>query len=485
MNIENQNIGNKLNDNIPLCVDLDDSFLKTDTLLESILITLKLKPFFLFLLPFWLIKGRAYLKSKISEIAMPNFNTLPINKEVENYIIQQKELNRKIILTTATNENIAKNIVSQTNLFDDFYASSDRHNLRALNKANFLTKQFGEYNFDYIGNSYDDLKVWKYSKNAIIINPSNKLLNKARKINNNITVINSEKATFYDFIKQIRVHQWLKNILIFFPFLLAHQVNLQNFINSIFAFISFSFLASFVYITNDLFDLEADRQHPTKKNRPIASGRISISKAILSSFILLISGLIISLLLINKYFLAILLAYLIITTMYTFSLKRIAIIDIITLSILYTLRLIAGGISTDVEVSQWLLGFSLFFFLSLATMKRYTELLVIKDLNKVNTSGRGYNIKDIPLIRTIGLASGYLSVLIFSLYLNSQKVISLYNHPKILWLITFSLLYWISRMWLISHRGEMNEDPIVYTAKDKVSYIIGLIIIILLTGASL
>lgn len=485
MNLEKQNIDNILNQQIPLCVDLDGTFLLTDSLLESILGAIKLKPIVLLLIPFWLLKGRANLKSQITKFFIPNVETLPINDEVLKFITEQKLKNRKIILTTATNIKVAENIVNNYAVFDEFFASSNENNLRASNKANFLIEKFGEKQFDYIGNSFDDLKVWQFSNNAILVNPSKNLVKKVQRINQNIVSISLNKTTFYDYIQQIRIHQWLKNILIFLPFLLAHKINLQNLINSTLAFIAFSFIASFVYIINDLFDLESDRRHPTKKYRPLACGKISISKAFFISLILFIAGSVISIKFLNIYFISTLAIYLFITTIYTFYVKRIVILDIITLSLLYTIRLIAGGVSTYIEVSEWLLGFSLFFFLSLATMKRYTELLIINEQNKTKTSGRGYSIKDISLIRTIGLSTGYLSVLIFSLYLNSFKVISLYKNPKILWLITLSLLYWISRLWLISHRGEMNDDPIIFIAKDKISYFIGIIIIILMIWASL
>ncbi|ROL61540.1 hypothetical protein D9V86_05270, partial [Bacteroidetes/Chlorobi group bacterium ChocPot_Mid] len=259
----------------------------------------------------------------------------------------------------------------------------------------------------------------------------------------------------------------------------------RNFVNSFLAFLSFSFIASFVYILNDLLDLESDRQHPSKKNRPFASGNLGIHIGLFTAPIFLIAGFCIGYFLLAFSFFETLIVYLLITTAYSFYLKKIIILDVILLSCLYTIRLIAGATATGIEASTWLLGFSIFLFLSLAIMKRYTEIRVMIEQNKSKAEGRGYRVEDIDFLKNVGPATGYMSVLILALYVNSEKVLSLYHNPQWLWLTLLCFVFWVSRIWLKAQRGEMLDDPIVFTAKDKVSYFVGLIILILAMGASL
>jgi 4-hydroxybenzoate polyprenyltransferase len=251
------------------------------------------------------------------------------------------------------------------------------------------------------------------------------------------------------------------------------------------SFFAFSFTSSSVYVLNDLLDLESDRTHPNKRNRPFASGALSLKFGFLLAPILLAFGLIISISIIPINFLFVLFCYILLTSAYSFKLKRIAMVDIIVLAGLYTSRLIAGAEAANVIVSPWLLAFSMFLFLSLAIVKRYTELLIMQQNNKAATKGRGYLVSDAPLLVAMGTASGYISILIFALYINSADVVLLYKHPFVLWLVAPLLLFWISRIWLIAHRGKMHDDPIVFTGRDPASYVIGFIIAILVIGAAL
>jgi 4-hydroxybenzoate polyprenyltransferase/phosphoserine phosphatase len=469
----------------PLCVDLDGTLVSTDTLMESILIAVKRKPLLLMLLPFWLMKGRAYLKKRVSENASIDAALLPYKEQIINYIKSEKDKGREIVLATATDRKIALAVSSYLNLFDKVIATENNHNLRSKEKRNALVELFGEKGFDYIGDSRADLTVWTKADVALIVEPSRSLLNKVKLFTENIIVFEKEKQNFKLFIKEIRVYQWIKNILIFLPFIMAHSFETRNFVNSFLAFLSFSFIASFVYILNDLLDLESDRQHPSKKNRPFASGNLGIHIGLFTAPIFLIAGFCIGYFLLAFSFFETLIVYLLITTAYSFYLKKIIILDVILLSCLYTIRLIAGATATGIEASTWLLGFSIFLFLSLAIMKRYTEIRVMIEQNKSKAEGRGYRVEDIDFLKNVGPATGYMSVLILALYVNSEKVLSLYHNPQWLWLTLLCFVFWVSRIWLKAQRGEMLDDPIVFTAKDKVSYFVGLIILILAMGASL
>ena len=470
------------NREIPLCVDLDGTLIQTDTLFESMLLSIKISPFILFFIPFWLLKGRAYLKKRIGLISIPNAKLLPYNTDVLDFIKEEKNKGRKIILASATYKPIAEKVANHLNIFDEVIATDGNKNLRSDNKRQLLVDKYGENGFDYIGDSKADLAVWKSANNAIIVNSKKSF---QKKVGNSSKIFQTEKNKLTDIIKEIRVYQWVKNILIFLPFLMAHQVSFDKVTSSILAFLSFSFAASFVYLLNDLLDLEADRSHPRKKYRPIASGKMSIHLAIFLTPVLLIISFAIALLFLPMSYFYVLLIYLILTTSYSFKLKKIILLDVIILACLYTIRLIAGAYAVNVEVSPWLLGFSIFMFLSLAIMKRFTELKVVINENGNKTKGRGYHIDDIPFLGTLGLVSGFLSILVLSLYVNSQKVLELYHQPELLWLIILTVLYWLIRIWHFAYRGKMHDDPIVFTAKDMTSYIIGAVIIILVLGATL
>ncbi|MEJ2141813.1 MAG: UbiA family prenyltransferase [Gammaproteobacteria bacterium] len=270
-------------------------------------------------------------------------------------------------------------------------------------------------------------------------------------------------------LRAMRVHQWAKNSLLFVPLILSHNLfNQQMFFSTLIAFLSYSLCASAVYIINDIVDIEADKQHPTKRNRPIASGQLSVSFGWGLSVFLFVLAVIIAWF-VSWPFVYVLLAYLTITSLYSFIFKRIVLIDVLLLSGLYTFRLIAGGIASGVEVSFWLLVFSLFIFLSLALVKRYSEL---KNISAEMVKGRGYLKSDMPLLLNLGIVSGYLSVLVIGLYINDEAVIIHYSQPNWLWLVSVSVLFWISRIWLVTFRGNMNEDPVMYAIHDRDSLLV-------------
>lgn len=472
---------------IPLCVDLDGTLINTDCLHESTLLALKRKPFILFLIPFWLLTGGiAKVKSEVFKYGAPNPKYLPYNQQVIDYIKIEKEKGRKIILATASLQEIADSIAEYTGLFDEVLGTSLENNLRRGKKLKKLTESYGKKGFDYIGNSFSDLEVWAGSRYALLINTKKRIQRQAEKQGNVSKIFEFEKAKFKHMIKEIRVYQWVKNLLVFFPLILAHEfTNFEAITTLIFAFFSFSFTASSVYVVNDLLDLESDRVHSTKKNRPFASGQLPVHFGALLAPLLLFLGFILSAIFVSLEFTTILIFYFILTTLYSFILKRLYVVDIIVLASLYSLRIFAGGVAASVFISPWLISFSIFFFLSLSVVKRYTEILSIINKNKSKAKGRGYTASDKQLLLVSGVGSGLISVMIFTLYLNSPEVKMLYNIPELLYLITPLLIYAMLRIWFKTDRDEMTDDPIIFFSKDKPSLTILIIIFLIVIGASL
>jgi 4-hydroxybenzoate polyprenyltransferase len=285
--------------------------------------------------------------------------------------------------------------------------------------------------------------------------------------------------------RALRPQQWVKNVLIFVPLILSHRIrDSRALLLALFAFADFSLCASAVYLLNDLLDLEADRLHPTKKNRPIAAGKVSIRTALITALILSVASLGLAFLSANRQLVQLLALYFLISSAYSFFLKRVAMLDVVTLAGLYTLRIFFGAIATEITISTWLLAFSVFFFMSLAMVKRFSALARLPADSPDPLSGRAYTRSDMPMIASLGSASGFVSVLVMALYINSQDVLALYVRPQLLWLMCPLLLYWVSRLWLLAHRGDLNEDPIVFAVHDEISYLIGSLVIVVLWLAS-
>lgn len=469
---------------LPIIVDLDGTLIYTDMLHEMVLFLLKKKPWLIFFLPFWLLKGKAFLKQKIAQSTSFNPEALPYNTELLTWLTQQKAKGVSLVLCTATDQTIANSIANHLQIFDKVIASDGAVNLAGKNKANRLQKIFGNLSFDYAGNSKVDMQVWQHSQNCIVVNAKNSVLERAQKQFKVSKIIFARKNSFKHYIKAFRVHQWLKNLLLFVPVLAAHQIfNLDSFYKLLLAFLAFSLCASSVYIANDLLDLESDRLHPRKKLRPFASGVLPVWQGLVIAPVLFLMSLLTSSY-VNPGFTTGLLVYFGITCIYSWQLKQIAIVDCIALALLYTLRIIAGALAIQNALSFWLLAFSVFLFLSLAFVKRYAELevMILKGSTKVH--GRAYFTTDAPLIQTMGVTAGYASVLVLALYLNSDMVQKLYATPEIIWAAVPVILFWISWIWLQAHHGKMHDDPVIFAIKDKVSLSAGLLFAcILVAGA--
>jgi 4-hydroxybenzoate polyprenyltransferase/phosphoserine phosphatase len=458
-----------MSDQTVLAVDLDGSLIKTDLLYESLMLLIKQRIWMVLFLPFWLLKGKVYVKHQIAKHIEFEPKGIPLNSTVIEEIKKAKSQGRECILITGSVESLANQIADFIGLFDKVYASTlGEKNLTGSQKANFLVETYGEKGFDYIGNSTVDLPVWSKSREAVVVSSNKGLFDKASALTKS-QWIELPKPGLKTTLKAIRIHQWVKNALLFVPLLTSHQALHWDLLwHCLLGFIAFSLAASSVYVLNDLMDLASDRQHSTKKNRPFAAGSLSIKFGVLLFPLLLASSAFICLFLPLPFFMA-LVVYYAITVFYSFSFKQIMLLDVITLAVLYTMRIISGVVLIEVPFSPWLLAFSIFIFLSLALVKRYVELVKLAQSGKEKTAGRGYLASDSPIIAALGCAAGYIGVLVLALYVNSSAVVALYQHEAFLWVACVILLYWISRMWLLAHRGEMDDDPIFFAIKDKAS----------------
>lgn len=459
-----------------IAVDLDGTITLTDTLHESVLLILKNKPLMLLMFPFWLIKGIAFFKFKISEIINLDVTALPYNEPLIEWLKSERADGKKIVLCSASNENITLAVADYLQMFDDVMSSDATTNLKSVNKRKALENKFGKKGYDYVGNSRADIAVWAGSRHAILVNTNQRISNKVMKFTTVFRTFPPSNDTISEWRKALRLHQWLKNMLLFIPILAAHQIgNVQLLSKLMLAFVSFSLCASAIYIMNDLLDLESDRRHPNKQSRPFATASLSILTGVVLFHVLIVVSFTLGLM-INTAFLSVLIGYFLLANMYSLALKRLVLVDCLILAILYTMRIIAGAAAIYLPLSFWLMAFSIFIFLSLALMKRYAELMMqIKAGNK-HAQGRGYAVTDASLLQTLGVSAGYLSVLVIALYLRSEEVILLYTQPAAIWFSIPLLLFWISWIWLKAHRGEMHDDPIVFAIKDKTSLLIAVLI---------
>ena len=466
---------NPTTDNVktPICVDLDGTLVRSDTLWETILQLLKKHPSSIFsLVMAYFRSGRSGFKSAAVDQLVIDPVTLPYHKDVLDFIHIAKSHGHPILLVTGANERLAHAVANHIGLFDDVIGSQPGSNNTGADKAEELVRRFGDKKFDYMGNSHADLKVWKHSSSAHVVG-SQKLVNQAALLcpvaNHFPAATESIKKSL---VKAIRPHQWVKNIIVFLPAVASHRIfEFQVIGNSILAFIAFSLCASGLYVMNDLLDLTSDRLHKSKSKRPFAAGNLPLSWGVAMCPALLLAAFVICIFLPVQYS-AVLITYILLTTAYTFYFKSRVLVDVFFLAALYTIRLIAGHEAANLPYSHWLTGFSIFFFLSLALIKRGSELVVLRNSGKLRTDGRGYQTSDVSTICNQGMVAGGLSVLYLAMYVSSPEIHLRYSSPDLLLALCPLLFYWLSRMWLLVDRGWMHHDPVVFALQDRVSYYI-------------
>lgn len=443
----------------------------SDTLVELFLGLLKRHPLTALKAVRSLGQGRAHFKQQISAHSGLAVEYLPYHRQLLVYLRQQQAAGRQLCLVTASTHQFAQQVASSLGIFTDVIGSDDTTNYTGQTKARVLTERFGEGGFTYIGNSWQDLPVWQVAASAMVVSNNRALVAAVKQATTLERQFSTPPIQWRHVAHGLRTRQWLKNILLFVPLIAAHRVTeVERLADATIGFVAFSLAASSVYVTNDLLDIEADRQHPLKRHRPFAAGTIAPLWGIVAAPLLLAGSVVLSFWLPPR-FLGLLGLYLVLTLLYSFWLKRVVLVDILLLSILYAIRIFAGAAAIVVPVSSWLTAFALFFFLGLACVKRFVELARLP----ANTpaAGRGYVKRDHELIAQLGLISGLLSVVILALYISSPEIHALYQSPLLLWLIIPLLVFWISRIWFLAHRGEIDEDPTTFALKDTVSYVVG------------
>jgi 4-hydroxybenzoate polyprenyltransferase len=460
----------------PLCVDLDGTLLRTDLTAEGLLALGKRSPFGLLRLMAKRPRGKAAFKLALADQVRCDPSRLPYNNDVLQLVQMARAEGRRTVLVSASPRPWVEAVARHLGLFDDVLATDDAcTNLSGSAKAEGLVQRYGEKAFDYAGNARIDLHVWRHARKAIVVTPDHGVLAGARSQVYVATVFDDRPSRLGTWLKAMRLYQWAKNLLVFVPLLGAHAwANAVAVTQGCLAFVVFGLAASSVYLLNDLLDLDQDRCHPRKRLRPFASGMLPVAQGVLATLMLLAAAALLAGLLPPAFRVA-LAVYYAVTLAYSFCLKQIVLIDILVLAGLYTVRLIAGGAAVNLGLSFWLLAFSVFLFMSLALVKRYTELLVQRDAGALTACGRGYHVDDFPLLQTMGVVSGYLSVLVLALYINSDTGRVLYRHIEFIWFLCLLLLFWISRVWLLAHRGKMHDDPLVFALTDRSSQAIVLI----------
>lgn len=460
----------------PLVVDLDGTITRTDSLYESLppLVGSNFRGFLKAL-----FSGRLTLKNLAAPHACARAANFPLNQPVIDYLEKARQEGRKIYLATASPRSVAMICARRLGLFEDVFASSDRENLRGETKARLLRDKFGSGKFDYLGDSPADIPVWKCARRAIVANP--RLAGRAAAANPNLEILEARRLAPSLVCKAMRIGQWIKNLLVFIPMILAHSFSAGAFGECLLAFFSFSLCSSSIYIINDLCDLDADRRHPQKKLRPFASGAIRLQDAP-PIFLFCLAGSALLALFLPPLFLFVLFLYFCLSLAYSLFLKKLLFMDVIVLAVLYTLRLVAGGTCLGHELSNWLTGFAGFFFLGLALFKRAGALNLVAE--KTALPGRGYQREDRELVGTMAICSGFCAIIIVALYIDSLKALELYGDTRLLWLICPLLLYWYGRLAILVHRGKVNDDPLSFAITDRVSWLVlGLLIIVFLLAS--
>lgn len=464
-------------------VDLDGTLIKTDLFVESIIKLIKNNPFNLIRILLWVLQGRSIAKDKVASIVEIDVELLPYETELLDYLKKENATGKRLVLATASHYKYAQQVAEYLGIFDQVIASCKEVNLKGVNKLKEIKKIVGDEEFIYAGDSYADQHIWKEAAGNIFVNAPHKLIKEAGSQGKQIKTFFSRGSIARTFLKQMRLHQWAKNMLVFVPLFTSHSYQSPALIiTALVSFLCFSLCASGVYCLNDLFDLESDRKHHRKRFRPLASGDLPLFWGVAGTIFLPVIAFVVAFVFIPIEFFLVLAFYFLITNLYSFFLKRVSTADVMTLAVLYTLRIVAGAVAIDVELSSWLMAFSVFVFVSLAYLKRYIEISCIQRKDEA-AHGRGYSEEDGDAMFVLGVANITSSVLILALYISSEEVVKQYNRPEILWLLSFLMLYWGNRIWIGAKRNKISDDPVVFAIKDNVSRIVGVAFIVVVIAA--
>ncbi|TAK91066.1 MAG: UbiA family prenyltransferase [Burkholderiaceae bacterium] len=462
--------GHSASDNVPLFVDLDGTLIKSDLLVESTFALIKQSPTAFLSMPGWLIQGKARLKRELAQRTTIDVTGLPLQESFVAYLREQARV-RPVYLATASDIIHAQRVADHLGFFAGVLASNGANNLKGNNKLQEILKVSNGGPFDYAADAVADLPIWAKARRAILVNPAVGVRRAASKIASVEHVFNDRPVTWRTWMRALRVHQWAKNSLLAVPLLTAHLFTPAAVATTLIAFAAFGLVASATYLLNDLLDLAADRHHPRKRLRPFAAGNLTLPAGVLALIVFLAGGLALAAAL-SSQFLLVLLVYLGLTLAYSLCFKTYMLLDVLLLAALYTVRIIAGASAIQVPLSSWLLAFSMFLFLSLALVKRSAELLSLKQVARDAATGRDYQVTDYGMLSAMGIAAGYVAVLVLALFVDSTAGQGHYMHPRLLWLLCPAMLYWISRVWMKTARGEMHDDPIVFSLRDRASWLV-------------
>lgn len=470
----------------PLVIDLDGTLLRSDLLLETGLEFLRDQPQRCLQPLAWLWRGKAELKQQLAQATELDVSVLPYDQSVLDLIRSERARGRWVVLATASHRRLADRVAAHLGVFDEVLATEEGRNLSAETKREVLVKAYGERGFDYVGNSRDDLPVWRAARAGYVANAAPVLHEEARRETEVAGVLGDGLPQWRDWRQVLRLHQWLKNLLLFVPLLAAHRYgSLPLVADALLAFLCFGLCASSVYILNDLLDLRDDRRHLRKRRRPFAAGRVPVRSGLLLFPVLLVASFVLAWWQLPPAFAGTLAVYYALTLAYSLVLKRLMVIDVMALASLYTLRIIAGAMALAIPLSFWLLAFSMFLFLSLALVKRFAELYAARAEGSAGqTRGRGYFPADLEMIASLGASAGYMAVMVLALYINDGATALLYRHQEIIWLACPLLLTWVTRVWMLAHRGEMHDDPVIFALRDRFSLAIGAMLALVFWAAT-
>jgi 4-hydroxybenzoate polyprenyltransferase/phosphoserine phosphatase len=457
----------------PLCIDLDGTLVKTDTLWETTIAQFKAHPGKGLLFPLWLLGGRARLKQRLAEGVTLDCASLPYTPELLDYLRKAHSDGRELVLVSACDRAVGSQIANHLGLFSDVITSDGKTNVKGHTKARILQERYGLRGFDYAGNESADFPVWEAAREKVVANAPVGIRRRLAEQTRDVIEFSPQRSRLPALLRALRCHQWSKNILVFLPLLAAHAYfSASAVVGAMAMFVAWCFVSSGIYVSNDLLDLEADRHHPTKRNRPFASGDLPLSYGIVMAPVLLVLGIIVALC-ISKAAASALILYAGFACAYSFHLKKRPLVDVFVLAFLFTIRVVGGGFASQHPVTMWLLAFTSFLFLGLAFLKRCSELVRIQGLGRRHLGSRGYGVIDLTVLQMFGVASAFIAIMVLGLYLNSAVAEANYRSPALLWAVAPCLLLWLCRLWLATARGEMHDDPIVYSMRDWVSWLIG------------
>jgi 4-hydroxybenzoate polyprenyltransferase/phosphoserine phosphatase len=459
----------------PLVIDLDGTLLRSDLLLETALLHVRAQPWRAWQMLCWAARGKAGIKEALAHSTELDAATLPYHAEVLAMVRQARAAGRRLVLATASHRLLAEQVAAHLGSFDEVLATDQGRNLSGAAKRDALVERFGLRGFDYAGNSRDDLPVWGAARKAVVVNAPQPVERQARRLSHVEQVLHEPPGRLRDWARALRLHQWAKNLLLLVPLLASHRLMDPALLwQALQAFVAFGLCASSVYLLNDLLDLQDDRRHSRKRQRPFAAGRLPIGAGLLLMPLLLLAAFVLAVWRLPPGFVVCLALYYGLTLSYSLWLKRRMVIDVMALAALYTLRVIAGAMALAIAPSFWLLAISMFMFFSLALVKRFTELHCLQRADEATKAhGRGYYVNDLQMIAAMGAASGFMAVLVMALYINDASTTRMYAHQERLWFACPLLLTWIARVWMLTHRGAMVDDPVVFALRDRVSLAIG------------